>query len=177
MQALELYRLDEIIQLTADAHGNDVGGALAVGPFHAALLEIGNLLRREWPANEQREPGVMHGDRGIGRDFAGRGAEKQIAASRIAHGVTGCEFGLNLPACRLDLEAGRVDLGSSGAGGCDGASDPGDGLPAAQQAGDDIGWPDRTARRMEIDRPPGVLDVAQEAADARGRDLIDLAFD
>ena len=59
----------------------------------------------------------MYGDRGIGRDFAGRGTEKQIAAGRIAHGVTGCEFGLNLPACRLDLEAGRVDLGSSGAGG------------------------------------------------------------
>src|SRR6266516_4929195 len=133
MQALELYRLDEIIQLTADAHGNDEGCALAVGPRHAALLEIGNLLRREWPANEQREPGVMYGDRGIGRDFAGRGAEKQIAAGRIAHGVTGREFGLDLPARRLDLEAGCVDLGSSGAGGCDGASDPGDGCPAAQQ--------------------------------------------
>src|SRR6266508_4861580 len=102
MQALELYCLDEIIQLTANAHGNDEGGALAVGPFHAALLEIGNLLRREWPANEQREPGVMNGDRGIGRDFAGRGAEKQIAAGRIAHGVTGRDLGLNLAACRLE---------------------------------------------------------------------------
>ena len=30
---------------------------------------------------------------------------------------------------------------------------------------------------MEIDRPPGVLDVAQESADARGRTLVDLAFD
>src|SRR4029453_5744419 len=78
---------------------------------------------------------------------------------------------------RLDLEAGCVDLGSSGAGGCEGAPDPGDGLPAAQQAGDDIRWPDRAARRMEIDRPLAVLDVAQEAADARSRALIDLAFD
>ena len=30
---------------------------------------------------------------------------------------------------------------------------------------------------MEIDRPPGVFDVAQETADARGRPLVDLAFD
>src|SRR6185295_6514513 len=99
------------------------------------------------------------------------------AAGGIAHGVAGREFGLNLPACRLDLEAGRVDLGSSGAGGCAGASDPGNGLPAAQQAGDGVGRPDRAARRMEIDRPPGVLDVAQEAVDAHGRALIDLALD
>ena len=161
----------------ADAHGNDEGGTLAVGPRHAALLEFRDLLRREWPVSEQRQSGVMHGDRGIGRDFAGRGAEKQVAAGGIAHGVTGREFGLDLPACRLELEAGRVDLGSSGAAGCDGASDPGDGLPAAQQASDDIGRPDRAARRMKIDRPLAVLDVAQEAADARGRALIDLAFD
>src|SRR6185503_6667041 len=67
MQALEFYRLDEIVQITADAHGNDEGGALAVGPRHARLLEIGNLLRREWSANLEREPGVMYGDRCIGR--------------------------------------------------------------------------------------------------------------
>src|SRR5262245_19641795 len=30
---------------------------------------------------------------------------------------------------------------------------------------------------MEIDRPPGVLDVAQETADARSRALVDLTFD
>ena len=177
MQAFEFHRLDEIVQLAADAHGNDEGGALEVGPRHAALLELGDLLCREWPAGEQREPGVMDGDRGIGRDFAGRGAEKQIAAGRIAHGITGREFGLDFPARRLDLEAGRVDLASSGAGGCDGASDPGCGLPAAEQAGDDIGWPDRAARRIKIDRPTAVLDVAQETADARGRPLIDLTFD
>src|SRR3954471_10566478 len=177
MQALEFHRLDQIVQLAADAHGNDEGGALVVGPRHAALLELGNLLRRERPVGEQRQFGVMHGNHGIGRDLAGGGAEKQIAASGVAHGVAGRELGLDLPACRLDLEAGRVDLGSSGATGCDGASDPGDGLPAAQQAGDDIRRPDRAARRMKIDRPLAVLDVAQEAADAGGRALIDLAFD
>ena len=55
----------------------------------------------------------MHGEHGIGRDLAGRGAEKQIGAGRIAHRVAGCEFGFNLAACHLDLEAGRIDLGSS----------------------------------------------------------------
>jgi hypothetical protein len=57
--------------------------------------------------------GIMHRDHGIGRDLAGGGTEKQIAAGRIAHRIARVEFGLDLAAGGLDLEARRVDLGSS----------------------------------------------------------------
>jgi hypothetical protein len=53
---------------------------------------------------------------------------------------------LDLTAAGLDLEAGGVDLGPRCARRRDGPADPGDRLPAAQQAADDIGL---------LDQPPG----------------------
>jgi hypothetical protein len=38
-----------------------------VAALRTSLLEFGNLLRREWPPSVQRQLGIMHGDRGIGR--------------------------------------------------------------------------------------------------------------
>jgi len=62
------------------------------------------------------------------------------------------------------------------AGGNDRATDPGDRLPAAQQASDHVGLIDLAARRMQIDRAPPVFHVPKETADPRGGVVIDIAL-
>ena len=49
-----------------------------------------------------------------------------------------------------------------------GPPDPGNRLPAAQQAADHEGLFHRTTRRMEIDRSLRVFDIPQETTNARG---------
>ena len=167
---------DEILEFVTDAHRDDERRPLAIGPVHAAFPERRQHLRRRVSANDERQFGIMHRDSGIRRHLARGGAKEQIAAGRIAHRMIGRDRAFELAAAILDLEAGVVDLRSGRASGDDRAPDPRHRLPASQQPADRVGRFDGTARRMEVDRAPGVLHVAQEWADARGGSRVDDAF-
>lgn len=176
MGGLELHRTDEIDQFVTDAHRGDERRSLAVGLGDATLRSGRDQLRRRVTVNGHGEPGIMDSHRCIGSNFARRRAEKQIPASRIAHRMIGHDVSLNFAASRLDFQAGIIDLRSRTTGRHNGTPDPGDSLPATQQAPDDKGLFDRAARRMEIDRALRILHIAQETANASGRPLVDFAL-
>ena len=86
------------------------------------------------------------------------------------------DLSLNFAAAGLDFKAGVVDLRAWIAPGNDGPPDPGNRLPATQQAPNHVGLFNRTTRRMEIDRALRVFHALQETANARSRIPIDIAF-
>src|ERR1700730_13077705 len=100
----------------ADAHRLDERRPFAVVPIAVAGHELRALARRWMSTKLHDEFRVVDAQRRIGRNFTGCRAQEQIAAGGIAHCVARREFGLDLAASGLDLEARIVDLRPSRAG-------------------------------------------------------------